>query len=89
MIGFAALGGVVVYFFTAGLLYLRSNFCIASELSPGAVTQTLPSCRRMCSKAGRLHPRKEDNQADVRDRSQRGEAAGAVAEAHRPVARVT
>ena len=33
VIGFAALGGVVVYFFTAGLLYLRSNFCDASDSS--------------------------------------------------------
>ena len=33
VIGFAALGGVVVYFFTAGLLYLRSNFCDASGSS--------------------------------------------------------
>ena len=33
MIGFATLGGVIVYFFTAGLLYLRSNLCDASGSS--------------------------------------------------------
>jgi hypothetical protein len=33
VIGFAALGGVIVYFFTAGLLYLRSNLCDASGSS--------------------------------------------------------
>jgi hypothetical protein len=33
VIGFAAICGVVVYFFTAGLLYLRSNLCDASGSS--------------------------------------------------------
>ena len=33
VIGFAALGGVVLYFFTAGLLYLRGNLCDASGSS--------------------------------------------------------
>jgi hypothetical protein len=33
VIGFAVLGSVIVYFFTAGLLYLRSNLCAASGSS--------------------------------------------------------
>jgi hypothetical protein len=31
VIGFAALGGVVIYFATAGLLYLRGNICHGNE----------------------------------------------------------
>ena len=33
MIGFAALGAVVLYFATVGILYLRSNFCDGSGSS--------------------------------------------------------
>jgi hypothetical protein len=33
VIGFAALGAVVLYFATVGLLYLRSNFCDGSGSS--------------------------------------------------------
>ena len=31
VIGFAALGGFAIYFATAGLLYLRRNFCHGNE----------------------------------------------------------
>jgi hypothetical protein len=33
VMGFAALGAVVLYFATAGILYLRSNFCDGSGSS--------------------------------------------------------